>query len=54
MIYDINRVDDEIKRQLYTEQIQWWIKQADEDIILLKGLLLKYINKHYNSIKFRR
>jgi len=37
MACDINRVDDEVKRQLYTEQIKWWIKQAEEDIIALKG-----------------
>ena len=52
MIHDIDRVDDEIKRQLYTEQIQWWIKQAEEDTIGLKGLLLEYINKHYSSVNF--
>jgi hypothetical protein len=34
----MNRDDDEIKRQLYTEQIKWWIQQAEEDIIALKGL----------------
>ncbi|UJR26867.1 hypothetical protein I4U23_008178 [Adineta vaga] len=36
MTKDIDRVDDEIKRQLYTEQIKWWIQQAEEDIIALK------------------
>ena len=29
--------DDEIKRQLYTEQIKWWIQQAEDDITALKG-----------------
>jgi len=33
--------DDEIKRQLYTEQIKWWIKQSEEDIIALKGFYFK-------------
>lgn len=37
---DPNRVDDEVKRQLYTEQIKLWIKQAEDDIISLKGLVL--------------
>jgi hypothetical protein len=37
MAHDVNRVDDEIKRQLYTQQIKWWIKQAEEEIIALKG-----------------
>ncbi len=37
---EMNRDDDEIKRQLYTEQIKWWIKQAEEDIIALKGFVL--------------
>jgi len=32
----MNHDDDEIKRQLYTEQIKWWIQQAEEDIIALK------------------
>jgi len=32
----MNRDDDEIKRQLYTQQIKWWIKQAEEDITALK------------------
>jgi hypothetical protein len=36
---EMNRDDDEIKRQLYTEQIKWWIQQAEEDIIALKGLV---------------
>ncbi|CAF4547948.1 unnamed protein product [Rotaria sp. Silwood1] len=36
IMHDINRVDDEIKRQLYIEQIKWWIKQTEEDIIELK------------------
>ncbi|CAF1022234.1 unnamed protein product [Adineta steineri] len=36
MTHDVNRVDDEIKRQLYTEQIKWWIKQSEEDILALK------------------
>ncbi|CAF1326498.1 unnamed protein product [Rotaria sordida] len=31
-----NHVDDEIKRQLYIEQIKWWIKQTEDDIIELK------------------
>lgn len=31
--------DDEIKRQLFTEQIKWWIKQAEDDILALKGSL---------------
>ncbi len=39
---EINRDDDdEIKRQLYTEQIKWWIKQSEEDIIALKGFYFK-------------
>ena len=38
MAQDADRVDDEIKRQLYTEQIKWWIQQAQEDIAALKGL----------------
>ena len=29
--------DDEIKRQLYIEQIKWWIKQAEDDISALQG-----------------
>lgn len=37
MARDTDRVDDEIKRELYTEQIKWWIKQSEEDIIALKG-----------------
>ena len=37
MARDADRVDDETKRQLYTEQIKWWIKQAEEDISALKG-----------------
>ncbi|CAF0734142.1 unnamed protein product [Adineta ricciae] len=36
MAQDADRVDDEIKRQLYTEQIKWWIQQAQEDIAALK------------------
>jgi HPt (histidine-containing phosphotransfer) domain-containing protein len=39
MSQSAERVDDEIKRKLYTEQIQWWIKQAEEDITALKGQL---------------
>ncbi len=33
----MNQDDDEIKRQLYTQQIKWWIQQSEEDIIALKG-----------------
>lgn len=33
----MNHDDEEIKRQLYTEQIQWWIQQSEEDISALKG-----------------
>jgi hypothetical protein len=51
MACDINRVDDEVKRQLYTEQIKWWIKQAEEDIIALKGFF-DLINKIYIEIIF--
>lgn len=28
--------DEEIKRQLYIEQIKWWIRQAEDDIFELK------------------
>lgn len=34
--------DDEIKRQLYTEQIKLWIRQAEEDIIALKGFFFVF------------
>jgi len=46
----MNVDDDEIKRQLYTEQIKWWIKQSEEDIIALKGFLIR--NKIYIEIIF--
>lgn len=38
----MNHDDEEIKRQLYTEQIKWWIQQADEDITALKGKYFPY------------
>jgi len=41
----MNCDDDEIKRQLFTEQIKWWIKQAEEDISALKGFLFFLIKK---------
>ena len=31
--------DDEIKRQLFPEQIKWWIKQAEDDSFELKGFI---------------
>ena len=32
----MNHIDDETKRQFYSEQIRWWIQQADEELSALK------------------
>ena len=34
----MTHADDETKRRLYVEQIKWWIQQAEEEIVALKGL----------------
>jgi hypothetical protein len=33
----MTHADDETKRQLYVEQIKWWIQQAEDEIAALKG-----------------
>lgn len=33
----MTHADDETKRQLYVEQIKWWIQQAEEEIVALQG-----------------
>ena len=33
----MTHADDETKRQLYVEQIKWWIQQAEEEIAALQG-----------------
>jgi hypothetical protein len=52
MARDVNRVDDEVKRELYTEQIKWWIKQSEEDIIELKGFLTNKLIKFISKLFF--
>ena len=32
----MTHADDEVKRQLYSEQIRWWIRQSEEEIDALK------------------
>ena len=32
----MNHADDEIRRQLYTEQIRWWIQQSEEELVALQ------------------
>jgi hypothetical protein len=54
MARDVNRVDDEVKRELYTEQIKWWIKQSEEDIIELKGFLTNKFIKFISKLLFLR